>query len=220
VKTESPAYTDATFKEFLAIESGEYKKKVRFVALNREKLNALSLLAYVRVMNEYAEALFELGRFRTHIEVADELIELSIIHNVTHVGEKDLYQETLFQKAASLYNLKKLDQAIYILRELLRINPDNESARLFLVNCHVRQRDSTLQRSRKLSIVVILISVCIITVELLLIRPQFPAMTARVELTRNVMFLAGTAILLFGEIAVRYRAVSEMYRFREDEERD
>jgi tetratricopeptide (TPR) repeat protein len=213
VKTESRAYTDATYKEFLAIDSGEYKEKVRFVDLNRDCLNALSLLEYVRVMNAYAEALFELGKFTAHIEVADELIEISIVHNVGYVDDKDLYQDSLFQKAASMYNLAKLDEAIYILRELLKINPDNESARLFLINCHVRERETTLHITRKISITAILLSACIIAVELFLVRPRYPDVRTGIELTRNIMFIFGVGILIIGELVVRYRALSEVYTF-------
>jgi len=213
VKTESRPYSNATYKEFLAIEAGEYKQKVRFVDLNRDRLSALSLVEYVRVINGYAEALFELGKFAAHIAVADELIEISIVHNVLRVDQKDLYQETLFQKAASLYNLQKLDKAIYILQELLKINSDNESARLFLINCYVRKRDGTLQTTRLVSIFTILMSACIIAVELLLVRPRFPELTVAVEMTRNLMFISGTGILVMGEFIVRYLAVSEVQRF-------
>lgn len=214
MKAEPTAYSDTTYKEFLAIESGEYKEKVLFVDLNRDRLETLSLTDYARVMNAYAEALFELGKFAAHIEVADELIEMSIVTNVRYVGAKDLYEETLFQKAASLYNLDKLDSAIYILRELLKINPANESARLFLINCHILERKSSLQTNRLVSIIIILLSAVVIAVEMLLIRPRFPGFTRDIELVRNIMFLGGTGILIIGEFVIRYQAVAEMHQFR------
>jgi tetratricopeptide (TPR) repeat protein len=214
VNTKSLTFTDATLSEFLAIDAGEYREKVRFVLLNREKLTGLSLQDYTCVINEYAEALFELGRFAEHIVVADELIELSIIENVVYVGEKDLYRDTLFQKAASLYNLGKLDEAIYILRELLSIDPGCESARLFLVNCHVRERESTVQTTRNVSIIMILMSACVIAVELLFIRSKFPALTQNVEMARNLMLMSGISVLFVGEMAVRYRAIMQLYLFK------
>jgi len=213
VKTESRAYSNATYEEFLAIESGEYKEKVQFVNLNRDTLNTLSLKEYVRVMNAYAEALFELGRFAAHIEVADDLIETSIVHNVRNVDEKDLYQDTLFQKAASLYNLEQLDSAIHILHELLKINPDNASARLFLINCHVREHRTTLQTVRMAGIAMVLLSACVIAFELLYVRPRNPEMTGVVEQTRNLMFLCGVGILIAGELLVRYQAMMRLRRF-------
>ncbi len=214
MKTESRAYSDATYKQFLAIESGEYKEKVLFVDMNRNLLNSLSLNEYVGVMNAYAEALFELGNFTEHIRVADDLIEISIVHNVFNVEERDLYQETLFQKAASLYNLERLDEATYILRELLKMNPNNESARLFLINCHVKKQKATVQTTRKLSIFLILLSACTIAVELLVVRPHFPEMTVKIEATRNLMFLFGAGVLIVGELLVYYRAVSAVFKFK------
>ena len=199
-------------REFLEIESGEYREKIRFVQLHREDLNALSLTEYVVVMDAYAEALFEMGRFNTHLGIADHLIELAIMHNVKHVSGRDLYFETLFQKAASLYNLDRIDDAIHILKELLKMDPINDSCRLFLINCYVRQKANTLQTVRKISLVAILVSAVIIAIELILFRPFFQEFVPVVEVIRNALFLSGAGLLVFGELIVRYRAVSKMYK--------
>jgi len=211
VKTDSTSYGHPTYKQFASIDSGEYREKIRFVNIHRSDLKSLPLKEYLFVMDGYAEALFEMGRYAAHIKVADHLIELSIQHNIFTLGEKDLYYESLFQKAASLYNLEQCDEAIYILKELLKIDPENESCRLFLVNCHVRNQASLLRRVRKVSLGVLLASAVVIAIELLLIRPLFPELTQPIEVTRNSLFLSGAVLLIFGEIGVRYRAVSRMY---------
>lgn len=213
MNTDSTAYSNIAFEAFLAIDASEYKEKVRFVDINKAELSSLPHEQYLQVMDAYAEALFEMGRYNEHIAIADHLIEQSILQNIQYVGRKDLYRDTLFHKAASLYNLEDVDGAIYILQELLKMESEDETTRLFLINCYVRKRVDTLRLTRKVSIIAILSSALIIMFELLLIRPIFPGWVETVEFTRNALFGSGTAVLVLGELYVRYRAVSEMYSF-------
>lgn len=214
MKTESNIYASSTFQAFCAIEQGDFREKIRFCKEHRREIENLPLDEYVRLLDAYGEALFETGRYFRHIQVADELIMLSMEQNIIYVGEKDLYFDTLFQKAASYYNLRKTPEAIHILRQLLGIQPNNESVRLFLINCYVRQGSTRLGQLRKLCVIAILASALIIAVELLLIRPYFPAAAEPVEATRNTLFLGGAIILISGEIWVRYRAVAAMMKHR------
>ena len=212
MKTESNIYTSSTFQAFCSIEKGDFKEKIRFCHRHMKEINNLPLEEYVKLLDSYGEALFETGRYLKHIEVADELVELSMEHNIVYLGEKDLYFDTLFQKAASCFNLHKTEEAIYILEQLQGMQPDNESARLFLINCYVRQGASRLSNLRKWSVVAILASAGIIAVELILIRPLVPSLTDIVEAGRNVLFLGGAVTLVTGEVWVRFRAVMKMMR--------
>ena len=210
MKTDS-TYSHPTYKQFASIDSGEYREKIRFVNIHRKDLRSLPLMEYLMVMDGYAEALFEMGRFPDHIKVADHLIELSILHNVYELGEKDLYFESLFQKAASLYNLESYDDAIYILKQLLGMQSGNESCRLFLINCYVKKQAKVLHHIRATSLALLLSSALVIAFELFLVRPIWPHLTETAEFTRNALFLSGAAMLIIGEVGVRYKAVSKMY---------
>lgn len=206
------AYSSTAHQAFFSIDKGEFKEKIRFVQKYRSTVYRLPLAEFVEIMDAYAEALFETGRFEKHIRVADELIELSIMQNIGVVRGKDLYFETLFQKAASLFNLDRVAESIHILQELLRINPKHESTRLFLINCHVRVQNQVHKRIRKICMFGILISAAIIAVELLIIRPFFPDFTGPVEMSRNLLFITSVSALVLGELWVRYRAVARMYK--------
>lgn len=200
-------------REFLEIDAGEYREKIRFVQVHRDDLNALPLREYVMIMDSYAEALFEMGRFNMHLKIADHLIEMAIMHSIKYVNGRDLYFETLFQKAASLYNLGRNDESIHILKELLKMEPLNDSSRLFLINCFVREKASLLQKVRKVSLIAVLTSAAVIVLELTIFRPFVENAVPAVEMTRNVLFLTGAGMLIAGELLVRYRAVSKMYNF-------
>lgn len=213
MKTDLTAHAETAYHGFKAIDSGEYREKIIYVDRNKSIIRDLPVVEYAEVMDAYAEALFETGKYQQHIPLADHLAELSIEYNLEMINGRDLYFETLFQKAASLYNLDRLPESIYILQELIKINPRHESTRLFLINCHVEKQKRRLQRIRTLSMVLIISSAVVIAIELLFARPLFPQFVPAVELTRNTLFVSGASILVLGELWVRYRAVSKVYDF-------
>jgi len=204
---------DSAYQEFKAIDSGEYREKIRFVDRNKSTLLDLPVIEYLEVMDAYAEALFETGRYSEHLPLTDHLVEMAIEYNVEEVNGRDLYFETLFQKAASLYNLDRLAEAMHVLQELLKINPRHESTRLFLINCHVEKQKRDLYLIRMVSLVLILSAALVIAVELLVVRSFFAQWTEQVEVLRNGLFVLGASILVIGELWVRYRAVSRVYDF-------
>jgi tetratricopeptide (TPR) repeat protein len=204
---------DSAYQEFKAIDSGEYREKIRFVDRNKATLLDLPVLEYLEVMDAYAEAMFETGKYGEHVPLADHLVEMAIEHNIGDVNGRDLFFETLFQKAASLYNLDRLSEAMHVLQELLKIDPKHESTRLFLINCHVERQKRDLHAIRKISMVLIFSAAGVIAVELLVVRSFWTGLIAATELIRNVLFVLGASILVVGEVWVRYRAVSRVYDF-------
>jgi tetratricopeptide (TPR) repeat protein len=211
MKTDLTAHAETAYHGFKAIDSGEFREKIRFVDKHRRALTDLPVLEYAEVMDAYAEALFETGKYHQHIPLADHLAELAIEYNIEVINGRDLYFESLFQKAASLYNLNRLDEAMYILHELIRINPKHESVRLFLINCHVETQKRKLQTIRKISLGLILASAAVIAIELLIVGPFARDFLHNVQMTRNALFISGAAILVCGELWIRYQAVSKVY---------
>ncbi|MEO6132274.1 MAG: tetratricopeptide repeat protein, partial [Saprospiraceae bacterium] len=139
--------------------------------------------------------------------------EMSIERNIVMHRGQDVYFETLFKKAASLHNLDRVDQAVHILKELLKINPDHESSKLFLINCLIRQKKYTIRPYRNISLILLLSSAVVIAFELLFVRRLWLSWTSIVEIIRNGLFITGVVLLVAGEVIVRYRAVEDVYSF-------
>ena len=119
------------------------------------------------------------------------------------------YFETLFKKAAALFNSGRLPEAIHILKELLKLDPKHESSKLFLINCFVKERKQESYPFRAISVGAILLSACVIAGELLIVRPYYEAYVDHVELLRNFLFGLGVISLITGEVLIRYRAVDQ-----------
>ncbi len=202
-----------TYEAFLAIEEGAYKEKIQFIEENFFMLRQLDGEEYFDMMVLYGEALFESGEYARQTKLADHIVEMSIERNIILHREQDVYFETLFKKAASLHNLDKIDQAVHILKELVKINPDHESTKLFLINCIIRQKKPSVRPYRNISLVLLLISALVIAIELIFVRRLWPSWTTIVEMVRNGLFIGGVILLIAGEVMVRYRAVEDVYSF-------
>lgn len=208
-----------TYEAFLAIDAGAYKEKIQFIEENFFKLRELDTGEYFDMMVLYGEALFETGEYARQAKLADHILEMSIERNIVMHREQDVYFETLFKKAASLHNLDKIDQAVHILKELIKINPDHESTKLFLINCIIRQKKPTVRPYRNISLLLLLSSAIVIAVELIFVRRLWPSWTVIVEMIRNGLFLGGVILLITGEVMVRYRAVEDVYSFSRNTKR-
>ena len=202
-----------TYESFLAIDAVAYKDKIQFIEENFFMLRELEADEYFDMMVLYSIALFETGEYHRHAKLADHILEMSMERNIVYHRHEDIYFETLFKKAASLYNLEKIDQAVHILKELVKINPDHESTKLFLINCLIRQKKSIVRPYRNISLVLLLVSAAVIAIELALVRPLWPVWVQVVEIIRNGLFIAGVLFLIAGEVMVRYRAVEDVFAF-------
>jgi len=210
-----PLYAEhsETYEAFLAIEANAYKDKIQYIEENFFMLRELEADEYFDMMVLYGEALFETSEYARQAKLADHILEMSIERNIViHRGE-DVYFETLFKKAASLHNLERIDQAVHILKELLKINPEHESTKLFLINCIIRQKKATVRPYRNISLLFLLVSACVIAFELIFVRRYWPSWISIVEMVRNGMFITGVILLIAGEVMVRYKAVEDVYIF-------
>lgn len=202
-----------TYEAFLAIEANAYKEKILYIEENFFMLRELDADEYFDMMVLYSEALFESAEYARQAKLADHILEMSIERNIVTHRDQDIYFETLFKKAAALHNLDKIDQAVHILKELLKINPDHESSKLFLINCFIRQKKPAVKPYRTISLVVLLCSAVVIAFELIFVRPLWPTWQSVVEMIRNGLFIAGVLLLIAGEVMVRYKAVEDVYSF-------
>lgn len=202
-----------TYEAFLAIDAMAYKEKIQYIEENFFMLRQLDGEEYFDMMVLYGEALFEVGEYARQAKLADHIVEMSIERNIIMHRGQDVYFETLFKKAASLHNLDKIDPAVHILKELVKINPDHESTKLFLINCIIRQKKPSVRPYRNISLMLLLSSAVIIAIELILVRRLWPSWTMIIEMIRNGLFITGVILLIAGEVIMRYRAVEDVYSF-------
>jgi len=206
-------YQSKVYRNFKALDATAYHSLVRFYEREEEQIESLDFDEFFDVLVHYVDALFEVGQYGKHLGMADQVIELSIDHNIQQYQGRDVFQHMLFRKAASLYNLYRFEEADYILRELIRMCPEERDYAQFLKKCLRRSHTRLLNLVRAASVFLFLMAAFVISIEVLLVRPFYEMHAELVEMSRNTLFALGCLALLGGYLWHRTRIEQEVERF-------
>lgn len=215
-------YQSKIFRDFKAIEGNAYRQIIHFYEKLETEINQLDFEEHFEVLTAYVNALFEVGSYQKHLLLVDLVIETAIQNNIAFYKGEDIFLKMLFRKAASLYNLLEYEKAEYILREIIRINPWNKDAVLFLKRCLRRRQHRYVQVTRALSIVLFLLAAMVIALEVLMVRPFFKEYTFIVEQSRFTLFGMGGLLLLgvsfIHRLRVEYQVNNFVHRIRQEKD--
>lgn len=206
-------YRSKIYRDFRAIEPGEWRNIVRFYEEHEQEIRALDFEEYFEMMVTYTNSLFETGAYQKHLLMADAVIEASVMNNVKFLHGEDVLQQALFRKAASCFYLYDLEKTDYILRELLRIDPCDEDCVLFLKKCLRKMRPALVRQSRAAGMFLFLLSAAIICVEMLIVRSFYPGYIELAMAGRNAAFLLGIVVIAGGDVLHRWRTSREVDGF-------
>ena len=208
-------YRSKIYRDFRAIEATEWRAIVRYYESCEKEIRELEFDEYFEIMDAYTNALFEVGSYQKHLLMADAVIEASVMNNIKFLNGEDVFHRTLFKKAASCFHLHDLEQCDYILREILRIDPRDAHAAMFLKKCLRQMRPALVRQSRAAAVFLFLLSALVICLEILIVRPFYPMYDQLVEASRNTIFLLGFAVLAGGDLLHRWRTNREVDGFVE-----
>ncbi len=134
------------YAHFREVGVHSYRSVVQFWDMHREEIYRLPVKRYFEVLNEYGRALFELGKYKNYLAVAEEVLELSIEYNIPTWEDKDIIRHILIKKAAAHYHLFETEQAEHLLKELLKLESEHKTARLLLERCMMRKKKAPKPR--------------------------------------------------------------------------
>lgn len=192
----SSTYYSKIYKEFKSIAANEHLSIVRFYESYEADIPNLNFTEYFELLISYSDALFEIGAYQSHLQVADSAIQISILNNIKFYNGQDIYTELLFKKAASYFNLMRYNEAEHILRELVKITPYNETIHRFLKKCLLRKQPNYLKNARGLAILALLATALIIAIELLFVRTLLNDYTYIFEVIRNTTFTVSILLIV------------------------
>jgi len=192
------------YQEYLELDGSAYQDKIRYYERNQKEITHLPFKLSVEIQCECIMAYFEVGDYYAYLKQVDRLLQLVITDNIFEVKGKNIFEELLFRKAASLYNVVDYYQAEYVFSELLKINPDYKIYRQAFAKCSVDKLRYEGQKMRSITIALFILTGVIIAVELLCIRPFHESKIFATELTRNLLFIFAVGIFLFQELRIRF----------------
>ena len=206
-------YHSKIYRGFKEIEPNDYHSLVRYYEAYESKIKRLEFSEFFELLIIYTEALFEVGAYQNHSLMVDAAVEISILNNIKFFNKKDIYCDLLFKKAASCYHLMRYDEAVHILRELIKIDPYNDMNIRFLNKCMLRKKPKFVRSAQAVSVIFFLISALIISIELIVIRPLYEMHSSSVEFYRNTFFLMGVFILGGTEVLNRLKVRKKIQKF-------
>lgn len=207
-----PTYsTPHVYNSFQEIDPLSYNTVIRFFNEHVDDITALDFEDYFEILTTYVNALFEVGAYQKHAAMADVVIESSIMNNLNVFHGVDIYEKTLFQKSASLYHLQEFDRSVYVLTELIKINPNNSIYHDFLIKNKLQIKPGYMVRAQGVSIALYFMSILIIAVSSFYLDPFLPAWSGKAETLRNIAFLGGTLLLLGTDGLHRFKAYYQSY---------
>ncbi len=188
------------YSAFKSIDGhNEYREIIRFVRYHEKDISLLEFSEYFDLMVTFCDALFEVGNYQRFLFYVDDLIESSIFNSIKIYKGENIFQKLLFRKAAAHYQLNNYNKAIYIIKELIKINPKDQLNQRFLFKCYRKNMPIQKKLNRSIAILLFLIVGLITGFELLIVRHFFNDYVFLFEWTRNILFLSGLLILIFGD---------------------
>jgi len=196
-------YYSRIYRDFRAISLEDNPSVVHYYEDHEDGIQKLEFAEYFEILAAYTYALYNLDEHSKHILMADVLIGESIANNITHHNKEDIFYNTLLRKSVSCNKLLRFKDGEHILRELIKIKPDNVFAQRQLKACLFSQKPPYVKKLRAASVFLFFASAAVIVVELIFIKHLFPTWTHYFEYTRITLFVTGLLILLFSEMYFR-----------------
>ena len=198
-------FRTSAYYHYYQIDKSSFHDKVRYYEGNLEKMEILPFHEKIEVEADYLFALFEIGKYKKFLSLADLMIETVIMENIYQLDGRNIYEELLFNKAACYYNLGLFDKAIYICKELIKINPHHLLSRKLFVRSLKEKGMEWYEINKAIAVVFILSGISVILVEMLVVAPFYEQYAHHVKFFKYLLFSVAGALLIFNELWVRYQ---------------
>ena len=187
VLRSTATYYSAIYRNFKAIETEPYSQRavIRFYEAHESKIYNLEAHESFEMVVAYNESLFDIGAYAKHLIMCDEVIRIAMQENIYEFGGVDIYTHTLFCKAQSFFHLLEFEQAIFILKKLIKIAPQNKDYASWLKQSYLKQQPPYLKRFKAIFIFTNLAIAFVIAAQIMVISVFFPALEVWSDIVRN-----------------------------------
>ncbi len=195
-----PAHRLRLYRNFKSLEGNDFYGIIRFYEQFEDGIRILDFEEYFDCTLAYTNALFQTGNHGKHLVMCDHLLEVIIMQNIDTWGGEDIYNQTLFRKASSLFHVHEYAKAEHVLRELVKIHPADKLPCRFLEKCLVRQKPAWLMKTRAATVAIVLFTAVVIAVELFVVTPFFESWVPFFQTAHLVLMGLGILVFAGGEV--------------------
>lgn len=211
--------SSAFSRQIRNLRSDAHRPVIHFFEKHESAIRSLDADEYLDILLIYLYALFACGEYTRFLERVDEGLLLSLDARLQTLDEGEVYHHLLFRKAAASWHSGDLPATEHILRQLLRIHPQHPLADRFLTRCLAAGRKTQRQHIRAATILIFLLSVVVLAMETLWVRPFLPAHIGEITWARNILFLGGWLVWGGGELWIHLSARRQTRRWQRSRHR-
>lgn len=164
-------YQRSTYFDFLKIETKSWRDKVRFFERRYEDIIDLDYKDQLEIWYDYAVACHELGEYSKYNSIAEELIPSVIKNNITHIREENVYNNLLYRKACSLIQLGNIEEGLYILSELVKIDGNDTLYIKTYIQTALQRALQVPEALKKICVFSVIMFIVLSIAELLVVSP-------------------------------------------------
>jgi len=203
------------YNNFKEIDRYAHQSIVEYYHRYEDDILRLKFDEYFEVQIAYIDALFEIAAFDNLLSACDTTIEAVIMNNIKTYRGEDVYRKLLLKKAAAHYNLLEYHKAEYILKELIKINPEDTYSISFLKRCNTCRIPYYVSYTRNVSLLFFFLTALVICFEMVWFGFSSSSSEGKsmAEIIRNTIFLSGWFVLILGDGIFRFSIHKNITKF-------
>lgn len=196
------------YQGYFRLGDTAYREKVRFFEEHPDDITYLDFDYRIELEMDYLLCLFEIGRYERYLRFVDKVIEEIIAENIFDYRDENIFEELLFRKAASLYQLRKYEESKTLLKQLININNSNPLYVGLYAMCNRKIHDDMIVTVRATAMAAFLI-VLGITIARIFLDPFLDAYMSPFILLRTILIAYISLSLVGLELLFQYRLRKE-----------
>ncbi len=196
------------YTHYFRLGDSAFRDKVRFYEDHPEEISTLHFDEKLEMDLDYLLCLFEIGRYERYLSKVDACIELVISENVYEFRDEDVFQELLFKKAASYFQLNNFEKCKSILKQLIKINPSNP-VYIGLYTICKRKTENDIYLTVKALAIASLLIVLGITLANIILEPFLAYYLKPFILLRSLLLVFAFGCLIGLEIVFQHKIYKE-----------
>ncbi len=201
----SPTQRLRLYRDFKSIDPRDPFSIIRYYEQHEEALNTLDMDEFMDCALAYINALFEAEEYARHIVMCDFMIEFVMRENVTYFAGEDVFCTLLYKKGLSWYRLDEYQNAARVLQSVVKIAPENQQARLILMNCLLQEMPKRRLNIRAWGILTLLLSAIAAGASGLAIQPFYPDWLPLATHIAGSLFVIGASVYIWAEVEHYFR---------------
>ena len=203
MRVKGYTYQSPIYRQFRSLDRTDRYAIVRHIERNLEQFYALPFDEHFEMLYWYADALKGIHAYKRLAPVADRMAELAIVENIERYEDKDVYLLALSYKAETCYQLGRYEEAAHVLRELLRLHPEDKVLPKLLTRTYLRTKPPYVRHMRALGVLLFLSSAFLVIGQIIVINTFYEEYSRTFEVWRYTLFASAVAMLGLSELGYR-----------------